>query len=123
MVGIQDVAAAIMDEPGDARHDALAVLAMDQQHDRLRVVRHLGHRRAGLTYLGTVLSLDCQWERKTRARLLSQWNGVNRQDSTKVRFQPIRRARPASLRNKSILMPDPKSDPKSISGVYLPLAT
>ena len=86
MVGIQDVAAAIMDEPGDARHDALAVLAMDQQHDRLRVVRHLGHRRAGLTYLGTVLSLDCQWERKTRARLLSQWNGVNREGIAKPAF-------------------------------------
>src|SRR5947199_4039263 len=80
MVGIQDVAAEIMDEPGDARHDALPVLAMNQQHDRLGVVRHPGHRRAGLTDLGMVVSSGCQCERKTRARLLSPRKGVNRKD-------------------------------------------
>src|SRR3989454_1422320 len=97
MVGIQDVATGIMDEPGDARHDALAVLAMNQQHDRLGVVRHPGHRRAGLTDLGMVLSSGCQWERKTRVRLLSPRKGVNRKDLKKLYFQPSRRARPAPL--------------------------
>src|SRR2546427_313600 len=104
MVGIQDVATGIMDEPGDARHDALAVLAMNQQHDRLGVVRHPGHRRAGLTDLGMVLSSGCQRERKTRVRLLSPRKGVNRKDLKRcVVSQAATRAPPRSApRERSV---------------------
>ena len=107
MVGIQDVATEIMDEPGDARHDALAVLAMNQQHDRLGVVRHPGHRRAGLTDLGMVLSSGCQWERKTRVRLLSPRKGVNRKDLKRCVVSQA--AARAPLRDLLEATPDPVS--------------
>ena len=40
VIRIENVASKVVNEPGDAGHDALAVLSMDQQDNRISSIRH-----------------------------------------------------------------------------------